>query len=255
MITNMLPIVVALAAAMALPVHAARTPNALSTDARIRQVQFDPNQVYEVTGTYGYQTTLEFGAGEAVVSWAVGDSIAWQVRHDPNKPNKLYLKPVEPNAISNLTVETNRHTYYLSLGSARDRKSATFAVRFIHQGGGSEMAVHRPQQPAAAAQQGGTGQGWLVDPAKQNTDYGWSGDRKAVRLKRAFDDGQFTWFQFEEGAEIPVIYVVAPDGTEATVNTRRQGNFVVVERTAAQFTLRTGPGGRTTLCVRNNAKG
>ena len=106
--TKVLPIVAALAVALALPAHAARTPNSLSTDARIRQVQFDPNQVYEVTGTYGYQTTLEFGAGEAVVGWAVGDSIAWQVRHDPGKPNKLYLKPTEANAATNLTVEEVR---------------------------------------------------------------------------------------------------------------------------------------------------
>jgi type IV secretion system protein VirB9 len=143
----------------------------------------------------------------------------------------------------------------LSLGAAKDRKTATFAVRFIHPGA-SDRATSRAQQNAAPAQQAQAQarQGWLVDPAKQNTDYAWSGDRKSVRLKRAFDDGQFTWFQFEENAEIPAIYVVGPDGTEATVNARRQGNFMVVERTAALFTLRTGPDGKTTLCVKNNAK-
>lgn len=240
-----------LALALAAPAHAGRTPNPIATDNRIRQVQYDPNQVYEVVGSYGFQTTLEFGRNEGVVNWVVGDSIAWQVRHAAATPNKLFIKPVEPNATTNLTVTTSCCTYYMSLGSAKDRSRPTYVVRFIGAGSG-DMAGPRAAAPAPAARQAANS-GTLVDPSRQNIDYEWAGDKKAIRLQRVFDDGQFTWFKFEQGAQIPVIQVVESDGTPSTVNARRQGDFLVVERTAAMFTLLSGPDGKTTLCVKNNA--
>ncbi|MEN9136751.1 TrbG/VirB9 family P-type conjugative transfer protein, partial [Xanthomonas euvesicatoria] len=77
-----------------------------------------------------------------------------------------------------------------------------------------------------------------------------SGNKTAIPLKRAFDDGQFTYFMFDQNAEIPSVYTVGPDGKESLVNTRREGQYLVVERTASLFTLRNG---NSHLCVQNNA--
>ncbi len=55
---------------------------------------------------------------------------------------------------------------------------------------------------------------------------------------------------FDQNAEIPSVYTVGPDGTETIVNTRREGQYLVVERTASLFTLRNG---NAHLCVQNNA--
>ena len=220
------------------PVHAAKVPHSLVTDNRVKQVPYDPNQVYEVVGTYGYQTSIEFASDETVKVVTLGDSIAWQT---VPYQNRLFLKPVEPNAATNLTVITDKRTYYFKLSSARNRAYMTFLVRFIYPNANlpanKEGNLKRPSN--------------ALDPAKINLDYGTSGNKKAIALNRVFDDGQFTYFLFDQDADIPSVYLVGPDGTESLVNIRREGPYLVVERTASLFTLRNAS---AYLCVQNNMR-
>lgn len=216
--------------------YAAKKPHALVTDHRVKQVPYDPNQVYEIVGTYGYQTAIEFANDETVKVVTLGDSIAWQT---VPYQNRLFLKPVEQNAATNLTVITDKHTYYFKLTSSRTRAAMTFLVRFIYPKTNSSLY-------ASGSRRANNG----FDPGKLNLDYGTSGDKSAISLNRAFDDGQFTYFLFDQNAEIPSVYTVGPDGSESIVNTRREGQYLVVERTASLFTLRNG---ESYLCVKNNA--
>lgn len=224
-------------------VRAAKSPRPVLADSRVRQVLFDTNQVYEIVGTYGYQTAVEFGNDETVKVVSIGDSIAWQAV--PYR-NRLFLKPVEPNASTNLTVITDKRTYVFRLRSAGASQPMTFVVRFVY--------------PAAGGPLGAPAHGWVDAPmgnvadkgaaiASLNFDYGLSGDRAAIPLRRAFDDGQFTYLQFDRDGEVPAVFMVTPDGTEAVVNTRREGAYLVVERTAARLTLRSG---KAHLCVQNH---
>lgn len=219
------------------PGYPAKTPQSLVTDVRVKQVAYDPNQVYEIVGTYGYQTSVEFAADEMVKVVTLGDSIAWQT---VPYQNRLFLKPVEPNAATNLTVITDKRTYYFTLTSSRKQASVTFLVRFVYPNSSLSLSSEKYRAPRAKG----------LDLAKLNLDYATSGNRTAIPLNRAFDDGQFTYFLFDQNVEIPSIYTVAPDGTESIVNTRREGPYLVVERTASRFTLRNGS---AHLCVQNNA--
>ena len=245
------------------PGHAAKFPNPLLTDDRVRQVAYDPNQVYEIVGTYGYQTSIEFSSDETVKVVTVGDSIAWQT---VPYQNRLFLKPVEPNAQTNLTVITDKRTYYFKLLSAKGRASQTFLVRFVYPSTLQRMAGNGDSGTADAAGTGGSngtggarpdagtgtpnGSGIAIDLARLNIDYSASGQTSAIALNRAFDDGQFTYFLLAKNAETPTVYTVGADGTESIVNTRREGAYLVVERTASAFTLRNGS---AYLCVQNNA--
>ncbi|SEB26324.1 type IV secretion system protein VirB9 [Variovorax sp. YR216] len=232
----------------AAPAHAAKFPNPLVTDNRVRQVAYDPNQVYEIVGTYGYQTSIEFAADEKVEVVTLGDSIAWQTV--PYR-NRLFLKPVEPNAETNLTVITDRRTYYFKLMSGKGRATQTFLVRFVYPQALQRSAGSMQRDTFSGMNGPGTsGNAPAIDMARMNIDYSTSGETGAIQLKRAFDDGQFTYFQFDKGAEIPAVYTVGPDGTESIVNTRREGGYLVVERTAGRFTLRNG---EAYLCVQSNA--
>ncbi|WP_175983224.1 TrbG/VirB9 family P-type conjugative transfer protein [Caballeronia zhejiangensis] len=218
---------------------AAKSPHALITDNRVKQVPYDPNQVYEVVGTYGYQTSIEFANDETVKVVSLGDSIAWQT---VPYQNRLFIKPVEPNAATNLTVITDKRTYYIKLTSSKARTTQTFLVRFIYPNS-------NPNGYAGAGRsEAHTSNG--IDPANLNIDYAVSGDRTAIPLNRAFDDGQFTYFLFGRDAEIPSFYTVGPDGTESAVSPRREGQYMVVKRTASLFTLRNG---NAYLCVQNKA--
>ncbi|QKV55688.1 P-type conjugative transfer protein VirB9 (plasmid) [Comamonas antarctica] len=221
-----------------LPAHAAKTPRPLAADDRVKQVLYDPNQVYEIVGTYGYQTSVEFAADEKVKVVSLGDTIAWQT---VPYQNRLFLKPVEPNAATNLTVLTDKRTYYFTLTSARKQAGMTFLVRFVYPGASVAVAAST-QEPKRSVT--------LAEPSSRNSDYATSGDKTAIPLRRAYDDGQFTYFLFDQGAEIPSVYTVGPDGSESIVNTRREGHYLVVERMASLFTLRNGT---AHLCVQNNA--
>lgn len=212
---------------------AARTPKALVTDYRVKQVTYDPNQVFQLTGTYGYQTAIEFAHTETIKVVTLGDSIAWQTV--PYR-NRLFIKPVEARAKTNMTVITDKRTYFFKLDSTHSSVDMTYLVRFYYPG-------HKTVK----------GSGDSVSPGVDalthiNFEYGSYGDKRAIRLKRAFDDGQFTYFLFDHDADVPSVYVVGQDGTESIVNTRREGAYLVVERTAARFTLRNGT---DYLCVKN----
>jgi type IV secretion system protein VirB9 len=235
----------AIALQAALPAWAGKSPTALITDDRVKQVAYDPNQVYEIVGTYGYQTSIEFANDETVKVVTLGDSIAWQT---VPYQNRLFLKPVEQNAATNLTVITDKRTYYFKLTSARNRTSQTFLVRFIYPNTNpaTQSANTGMHSTGDSKKQSYAG----FDPAKLNLDYGTSGDKSGIQLHRVFDDGQFTYFLFDQDTEIPSVYTVGPDGTESIVNTRREGAYLVVERTAGLYTLRNG---KTHLCVQNNA--
>lgn len=223
--------------------YASKTPKALSTDEHVKEITYDPNQVYEITAGYRIQTVIEFAPDEMVKTRALGDSIAWQTTVSDNT---VYVKPVEDNADTNMTVVTSgkngKRTYYFKLHAAPANKHTAFAIHFVYPQQNNPVGVisSNSNDPHANA--------IAVDPTKLNFDYGISGDQATIPVTKVFDDGQFTYFLFADKAEIPSFYVVLNDGTEALVNTHRDGQYMVVERTAGQFTLRNGT---AHLCVKN----
>lgn len=237
----------------ALPAHAAKTPNALLTDQRIKQVAYDANQVYEIVGTYGYQTTIEFAPDENVKVRTIGDSIAWQTVINGNR---VFVKPVEPNGATNMTIVTNKRTYFFKLDSGQKQRDMTFLVRFIypnsgasdHTSGGALNASGAPN--AASLSQGAEKPKKSFDPSLLNMNYSSAGDKRTIPLKTVFDDGEFTYFSFEKNTEVPAFYLVGNDGTESAVTPRREGAYMVVERTGRMFSLRNG---QAQLCVENSA--
>lgn len=206
----------------------------------MKQVPYDPNQVYEVVGNYGYQTMIQFGRGELVKVVALGDTIAWEpvVYKD-----RLFLKPVEKNATTNLTVITTQHTYYFHLTSTTDGSKATYLVRFRYPHDRDNGLIVAGQGTQTSATDS-------VSIRDENLNYGVSGDTRAIHLQHVFDDGRFTFFQFEPGTDVPEFWVVLPDGSEARANVHRDGKYFVVERVAQMFTLRRG---NAVLCVSNEA--
>ena len=229
------------------PVHAATQPRCLSTDHRVCTLTYDANQVYEVTGVYGYATTIEFAPGEKIENKAIGDSIAWEVKRFKNH---VVLKPTEPNARTNLTITTNRHVYYFRLSSAKDAAHVTFGVRFVYPDSGDDGWSNVPDTSASSRAGSAESNSSELEPRVVNRNYVVSGNEAQYGLQRVFDDGQFTFFLTDANKPKPSIYVVGSDGTEQLVNTRRQGPYLVVEQMADRFTLRDGSD--KTLCVRRS---
>jgi type IV secretion system protein VirB9 len=55
-----------------------------------------------------------------------------------------------------------------------------------------------------------------------------------------FDDGRFTYFRFPNNREVPAVFQVMGDGSEAMLNARMDGDLLVVDRVARRLMLRAG---------------
>jgi type IV secretory pathway VirB9-like protein len=82
-----------------------------------------------------------------------------------------------------------------------------------------------------------------------NFDYSMTGNNKNIKLRKAFDDGISTYFEFSDKNLIPAIYYVDLDGKENILKYFRDGPYIVVNTVQMQYSLRiTGE----VLCIFNN---
>ena len=225
---------------------AEKLPQPTAADERIRQVAYSASEVYEVVGSYRFTTTIEFERGETVQYLTLGDTIAWQAHP---MGHRVHLKPVEPRAVTNLTVVTDRRTYYfrLTAGNPKDKRDATFLLRFTYPPE-ADIAVN----PGAIRRSAGSAaKDELATRVKvRNCNYSVSGSRN-IKLVRTCDDGLFTYLEFAENATLPAFFAVDPDGNETVVNYRMEGKYAVIERVGSLFTLRDG---QEALCLFNEDK-
>jgi type IV secretion system protein VirB9 len=199
-------------------------PQGTWMDNRVRVLSFNENQIYKLIAYYGYQTDIELAPNEEIRTVAAGDTVGWQI---VSAGQHLFIKPMANNARTNLSVITNRRTYVFDLIAqpVTDRWDMTYLVRFKY-----------PQSNIFVAAGPPAGSG---NPTEFNFNYKIRGSR-SVRPSRVFDDGQFTYFQFENPHDLPAIFWVGPDGKESLVNYRMDGPYVVVERVGYEFLLRSG---------------
>jgi type IV secretion system protein VirB9 len=223
------------------PAFAVLVPQPLATDPRIKVVAWAPNEVIKYTGYYRVQTSWEFAPDEEIQTISMGDSVAWMMNP---LGNRLFIKPVEQDATTNMTIITNKRVYLIELHAADaksvDDKNVTWVLRFIYPSDESNFTSTIDQVPDLDTE----------DLSKYNFRYTVSGSQSVTPL-RIFDDGEFTYFEFRDiNGEIPAFYQVDSQNNEALINYRTRGPYIVVERVAPRFTLRHG---NDVVCVFNEA--
>jgi len=221
---------------LALNAHAASVPIGTSADERMRQVTYDPNNVIVLHSHYGYQTDIEFSKNESIENVAIGDAGVWQAV--PTQSH-LFIKPMADSK-TNMTVLTNKRSYHFLLKSSNNaRDEQTFRLTFYY----PDEEISLANSVIAESQH--------RSPMDYNWRYSYSGDRQLSPVQ-VFDDKQFTYFKFKNAHAnpLPALFIVNPDRTESLVNYHLEGEYVVVNRVAKQFTLRHG---QQTTCVYNNA--
>lgn len=204
--------------------YAASVPRGVAADHRVQIVQYDPNNIVILKGRYGYQTQITFAPNETVQSVSLGDSMAWQA---VPVNNYLFIKPVATSK-TNMTVLTNMNSYNFQLDSQDQNVSSIYKVQFVYSQGGYDAS-------------GNANAVATFDPEKINWKYSFTGDKSLAPLE-TFDNGQFTYFKFNQGgmSRLPSVFVVDKERNETLVNYHMQGSYVVVHSVAKQFTLRDG---------------
>lgn len=211
---------------------ALQEPRPIATDYRIRTVRFSPNEIFKFTGHYGYQSSIEFAQDETINTVSIGDSIAWLI--DP-AGNRLFIKPIEQDATTNMTVITDKRTYHFELHARETENIRDTSMVFV-----MRFAYPEEDYEAISIATYDTIPDFEAEPEKYNFKYSIRGSENVSPI-RIFDDANFTYMEFrDKNAEIPAIFHVDSLGNEELVNFRTRGDYIVVERVSPVMTLRRG---------------
>ncbi|NQX94474.1 MAG: TrbG/VirB9 family P-type conjugative transfer protein [Erythrobacter sp.] len=214
-------------------------------DARIQTRVYDEAKVFTIRGKVKVQTTVKFAEDEAIQNVAIGDSSAWQVQ--PNKAQSLlFVKPLAPKAVTNLTVVTSKRTYLFDLIAAPDN-APLYVLQFRHldlekakeearlaaieaaeQEKASELELAAANDPYAVA-----------DPAMLNFEWAGAGQKELLPA-RSYDNGEALFLTWPAGTAIPAILMMNEEGEEGPLNFTVRGDTVVIAEAPDQIVLRSG---------------
>lgn len=201
----------------AVPAFAETTPRPGSHDNRVRVATWTEGQVYRVVTSLTRVTSVEFGEGETIRSIIAGDTAGFQFDGVPGG-RAFAIKPVASGVSTNITVYTNRRSYYFHVVEARE--TPHYVVQFRYP---------ESNTPAANA----------VAAGAPNSNYGASRQTEFTPTA-VWDDGTFTYFRFPRNAPIPAIFRWT-GGRERTVNSVAQEDGVIrVSGVHRQWVLRLG---------------
>lgn len=205
---------------------AENTPRRGPNDSRVRIATYVDQQVYRLNLSLTHVTTVEFGEGETIRSILAGDTEGFELDGVPGG-QAFAIKPLARGVHTNVTVYTNRRSYYFNV---QEVSSPTFyVVQFRY--------PEDERRPANA-----------IASQAPNYNYGAS-SRTEITPTRVWDDGTFTYFQFDRNAPIPAIFRYS-SGRERTVNTQQTEPGVIrVSGVNAQWVLRLGD---EIVCIEEN---
>lgn len=107
--------------------------NFLARDHRIKTYLYSPNEIYLMVLHFGFQSHIEFAKDEQVNTISLGDTYAWKITPIGNR---LFIRPMEKNIRTNMTIITNRRTYHFDLVAKEleeyEEQDLVYLIRFIY---------------------------------------------------------------------------------------------------------------------------
>lgn len=225
--------------------YALRESRPTPTDSRIRIMIYNPDDVFKFIGYYNYQASIELAKDEEVISVSMGDTTSWQV---VPAGYRIFIKPIEKDATTNMTLITNKRTYFFELYAEetldiRD-PGMVFNVKFLY-------PDEEEEEHLQVLAQNNNNTPDLAKPERLNFLYSLSGHEEIAPIK-IFDDGEYTYMQFrDKNNEIPAIFAVDENLRESMVNFRpdpTNSNLIIIDHVFPKLSLRAG---KKVTCVFN----
>lgn len=223
-------------------------------DSRIREIAYEPGEVYRIAGAFRTATQIIFSPRETIRHAAIGDSVAWEVAAEGSV---LFLKPRERHQGTNLLVVTDRAgeaRHYAFELVARDpaaRGPIAYQVRFRYpqdDQAASSQALEAMTRAAESRLIGVQLQRAAMD-GPRNLAWTAQGD-PALQPSEVTDNGRFTVLRFPGAQAIPALFEVGEDGSERLVPYDVRSEFVVIHGVSRALRLRKGG---SVLCLFNDA--
>jgi type IV secretion system protein VirB9 len=236
-----------------------RTPVSGADDSRMRYIAYDAGQVVHLSTTVGSTLVVGFSPVETVTAVAETDTI--HLAAIP-KGNYLFFKPRAALPLQPIIVLTQRpdgslRRYVFEIETVTDPTTANgadgvfYSVQFTYPADVAAAAVadratRWRRYKAAAAKAAASAASALLTTENTNPSIGTRNYRYVAQGDTSltpvavFDNGYSTMFQFPGNERIPAIFVINPDGKEATASYSVSGGNVEVGQTAREFRLRDG---------------
>ncbi|MEN9782371.1 MAG: Type secretion system protein virB9 precursor, partial [Pseudomonadota bacterium] len=240
-------------------------------DSRIKTLIYSPNEIFQVKFMLGYQSIIELAENENIELISFGDSIPWSIR---TVGRRIFLKALDPGVKTNMTIITNKRTYLLEISSTESTEEIddriAYILRFFYPEINVDIsnAVNKQKKIAInpnavnvtkLANQNGVSSRFTLNSEKEkkriaaaenlNLMYTYAGNATELMPEKVFDNGLQTYFQFaNSNAIVPIISIVDENGVEKQVKFRIINNYIVVNTTAQQFSLRRN---ESLLCIFN----
>lgn len=227
-------------------------------DSRIKTIIYNPNEVIELTFHYGFQSFIEFEEDEEIEVISLGESFPWKITP---VGKRMFIRPMQINTNTNMTVITTKRTYMFQLTAdsyeGKGDEELIYSVRFFYPDPNSTKIptfkdvkyVEATSLDLSSASEKNSVLNNFKKGTVLNFDYSMTGDNGKIGLKKAFDDGINTYFEFKDPNFVPAIYIVDINGEEKNVKYFRDGPYVVVNTVKMQFSLRIA---ERVLCIFNN---
>lgn len=214
--------------------------HASERDPRLVDRAYDANEVVRLEGKVNVQVTIMFAEDERIENVAIGDSTAWQVT--PNKrADLLFVKPLSPTATTNMTVITDRRSYFFDL-VASPTAQLTYALDFVYsddEKGPRSSSLGAAEQAQVIQAAPSKDPYAVVNPAALNFAWAAKGDKELLPA-RVYDDGDATFLIWPMGQPLPAILIKDHQGSEGPVNFAVRGETIVLQGVPREIVLRSG---------------
>lgn len=209
------------------PPTLATIPAAVPLDPRIKRYAYSENSIYRLDLYLKSVTALQFSEGEEVQSILIGDSASWEVVK-LKSGNIVSVKPTVASAATNMTIYTDKRVYSFELNCLGEMAAGTLAPPQFR------TVFTYPDDKKSKTEKPQT-----VPAGPVDSDYLISG-RASFRPLRVQDNGRQTTFFLPSNARRPAIFKVGRDRKEELINSRTEGNRILVDGTSDYWVLRIG---------------
>jgi type IV secretion system protein VirB9 len=238
------------------------TARAQAADPRLLEVTYDVRAVVTVPVKRGVVTHVALGSDESITELGAGlggdcakAEAVWCIAAQPGGRH-LFVKPKSAaSAPNNLAVVTDRRTHsfrFVVLGDADARPPVyrlvvrppvTAVARPVAAISVPTTArLIAPPSPLAPSPEAIVADRLAASPQIVNSAYSIAEGTNSEDIvpTLVFDDGRFTYLRFPGNREVPAVFHVLGDGSESLVNTRMEGDLLVVDRVSRRLMLRAG---------------
>lgn len=197
------------------------------------------SNTYEVYTKVNFTTALKFNSDEEIVYVGGGDTENWMI--DETKGGSdgsaiIFVKPNDENLLTNLTVVTNKRTYFIMLHSSKNRRYNPL-VEWSYP---YEASMKFKRKDGKAYEYNHEIKSNVKDAKDLNFGYIWS-KKYSFSPEQVYNDGVKTIIILpKQLQESPVVYGYSEDGELTLINSRTIDNKIIIDKVVNKLQLVLG---------------